>query len=115
VSGRDLFGKKFGQLAKLDKCRGRIVKKVTLGERAQACKPFVLRGKKVEVAGYPHQSKSYQFTLQTQTVESAGPRYFSFITIPAAPRPFLKLFPARPLLMSYYFRFSVEAHLVERA
>lgn len=42
MPGRDLFGEKFGQLAKLDQGRGRIVKEVALGERAQTGKPLVL-------------------------------------------------------------------------
>src|ERR1700730_6464373 len=101
MAGRDLLGQKFGQLAKLDQGRGRIVKEVALGHRSEASEPLVLRGEKIEVAGDPHQSKSYQFTLQTQIVESAGLRYFSFLTIPKLPQHS----PTKPLLMSHYFRF----------
>jgi hypothetical protein len=63
MPGRDLLGKKFGQLAKLDQGRRRIVKKIAFGHRAEASETLVLRGKKVEVAGDPHHNAKYLFAL----------------------------------------------------
>jgi hypothetical protein len=52
-------------LAQFDQARGRVVKELALGHRAEAGESAILCGKEGEVAGYPQQDRGCLFARKS--------------------------------------------------